>query len=140
MADREEWLKSLQEFGRGPDIAGDYAALMKDPLSLREYEMRGPRGRKTFVQSNDNNSNYSADMLTFPDPSPKDSNADPHVLSSDKAAEIYQFHKSYRNSEKPRALPECCLCRKSISQEVCLCAECLNKVWPEDPADDPIEI
>jgi hypothetical protein len=64
MTEREDWLQALQDFGRGPDIAGDYAALMKDPLSLREYEMRGPRGRKTFVQSNDNN--YSAELFQFP--------------------------------------------------------------------------
>jgi hypothetical protein len=66
MADREEWLKSLQDFGRGPDIAGDYAAHIKDLLSLRKYEMVSPRGRRTFFLSNDNKSNYSADIFQFP--------------------------------------------------------------------------
>jgi hypothetical protein len=68
-ADRDKWLQALQDFGRPPDVAKEYAAHLEQTRVMREVLVGSGRKERLLFVSNDNDSNYSADMLHFPAPS-----------------------------------------------------------------------
>jgi hypothetical protein len=66
MNDRDKWLEALQDFGCGPDVDGGYAKHIEGTRIFREFDLVTSEGqRRTLLLSNDNNSNYSADIFNF---------------------------------------------------------------------------
>jgi hypothetical protein len=66
MTDRDKWLKALNDFGRGPDVGGGYATHIEQTRVMREVVLSSGRQQRVLLLSNDNNSNYSADMFHLP--------------------------------------------------------------------------